>query len=155
MKFIVKHKFTSLIIVIFVIFVVILFFVYDFFFSAGKNPEYGNRLDGIEAVEIKNDDIDKIISNLKDNKNVESASANISGRTLDIVITVSNDLSVKNAKSIGEKSYEKLADNQIKYYSIQIFIKKSDASKNNFPIIWYKQREKTDVVWTKDREASK
>ena len=63
MKYIKEHKFTTLIIVVFIVIVIVLFFVYNFFFSGSKNPEYGNRLDGIESVEIKTEELSKITTN--------------------------------------------------------------------------------------------
>lgn len=154
MRFIKEHKFTTLVIILFIIAVIILFFVYNLFFSNGGKPEYGNRLDGIEQAEIKSSELNKIQESLKKNKNVVEVDTNISGRTLDIVITVDDKLSISDAKKIGKDSYSILSENQIKYYSVQVFIKKKDESKNNFPIIGYKQKNTKELVWTKDRKVT-
>lgn len=154
MKFIKKHKVTSLIIVIFIILVILLFFAFKLFFTNSSSPKYGDRLDGIEQVEITDNDIKKIESSIKENKNVTGVSTNISGRTLDITITVVDSLSITDAKAIGQNSFAKLEEKQILYYAIQVFIKKSDVSKNNFPIIGYKQKEIKALAWTKDRKVT-
>ena len=155
MRFIKEHKFTVFVIILFIIAVVFLFFMYNLFFSNGGKPEYGNRLDGIEEAEITKEDLSKIESALKENKKVSKVSNNISGRTLNIIITVDNDLSIDDAKKIGEESYSSLNEKQINFYSIQVFIKKEDSSKNNFPIIGYKQKDTNKLSWTKNREMTK
>ena len=155
MKFIKAHKFTVFVIILFIVAVIFLYFMYDLFFSNGGKPEYGNRLDGIEEVEITKDDISKLETEIKKNKNVSEVSADISGRTLNIIITVDNNMSVDDAKKVGQNSYASLGEKKIKYYAIQLFIKKTDEAKNNFPIIGYKQKESTSISWTKNRAVTK
>lgn len=155
MKFIKEHKITSIVIMIFVVVMVLLFVIWTMFFSNAGNPVYGNRLEGITEVAISSDEESKISSELKKDKSVKDVSTNIAGRTLDIVITVNDDISIADAKKIGTNSYKTLSEKQISYYSIQVFIKKDDEKQNNFPIIGYKQRETKDLVWTKDREVTK
>ena len=155
MKYVKQHKFTIFVIFIFIIAVVGLFFGYNLFFSNGGKPAYGNRLEGIESVEITDENISKIKEELKKNDKVSEVNTNISGRTLNIIITVDDKMSLADAKSIGQKSYSSLNEKQINYYSIQIFINKKDETQNNFPIIGYKQRGTTKIVWTKDRSVTK
>ena len=155
MKYIKNHIFTCIVILIFIVLVIVMYVLYNLFFINSSRPEYGNRLDGIELVEIKSDGLKKIESSVKEKKGVKDVSCNITGRTLDIVITVEDNMSLKDAKAIGNDSYKTLDEKQIKYYAIQIFIKKTDEAQNNFPIIGYKQKETTNVVWTKDRSVTK
>ena len=154
MKYVKKHKFTIFVIFIFIIGVIGLYFVFNLFFSNAGKPEYGNRLDGIEKEEITSEDISKVKENLKKNDKVKNVVVDISGRTLNITITVDDNMSLADAKKIGEGSYSSLREGQIGFYSIQIFINKSDESKNNFPIIGYKQKKTTKLVWTKDRSVT-
>lgn len=154
MKYLKEHKFTAVVILVFVILVMLLFFTWKTFFSNSGNPVYGNRLDGIDAVEIKDADQNKIKEELKKNEKVKEVTTNISGRILDIVILVDDGLSLSNAKKIGNNSFKTLTDKQIDYYSVQVFIKKSDEKKNDFPIIGYKQKGTKNLVWTKDRKVT-
>ncbi len=154
MKFIKEHKITSIVILVFVGVIVLLFMAWTIFFSKGGNPVYGNRLEGIEKVKITDSEEDKISSELEKDKSVKDVDTNIAGRTLDIVITVDDDMKLDDAKKVGSNSYKVLSDKQIDYYSIQIFIKKNSEKENNFPIIGYKQRGTKDLVWTKDRKVT-
>lgn len=155
MKFIKKHKFTTFIILIFIIGVVIIHYLFNLFFINSGKPEYGNRLDGIEAVELVEKDLSTVKDSIKKNSTVKNVNINVSGRTLDIVITVDDKLSLKDAKKIGQESYASLSDKQVEYYSVQVFIKKDAEQQNNFPIIGYKQKGTKTLVWTKDREVTK
>ena len=154
MNYLKRHKFTAVVIVVFIVCVMLLFFSWKTFFSNSGNPVYGNRLDGIESVEIKESDFNKIKEDSKKNNKVKDVNVNVSGRTLEIVILVDDNLSISDAKKIGNDSFVSLSDKQKDYYSIQVFIKKGDASKNNFPIIGYKQKESKNLVWTKDRKVT-
>lgn len=154
MKFIKKNKITMLVIIIFIAVVYIGYFSLNNLFIKSDSPKYGDRLDGIEKVEIKKETLSKLEKNLKDNKNVKAVSTNISGRTLDIIITVDDKLSLKDAKTIGSSSYSDLTEEQIKFYAVQVFIKKTDEKQNNFPIIGYKQKNSKALVWTKDRAVT-
>lgn len=153
MGFIKKHKMTFFVIVLFVILTIGLYYAYNLFFTNGGKPVYGDRLDGIEEVSLSKETISEIEKNTKESKSVKEVSSNVSGRTLNIVITVNDDLSIKDAKKIGEESFKNLSEKQIKYYSIQIFVKKDNEDENNFPIIGYKQKDNTNISWSKDRKV--
>ena len=43
-------------------------------------------------------------------------------------------------------------DDELKYYSLQVFLKKDDDKLNNFPIIGYKGPEASELSFTKDRD---
>ena len=154
MNYLKRHKFTTLIILVFIICVMILFFAWKTFFSNSGNPVYGNRLDGISTVELNETDQNKVKEELKKNNKVKEVELNISGRTLEVVILVNDDVSLSDAKKIGNNSLTSLTDKQKEYYSVQVFVKKSDETKNNFPIIGYKQKGTKSLVWTKDRKVT-
>lgn len=154
MKFIKNNKLTVLVIVAFIVLVVVLFLFYNLFFSNSKQLSYGNRLDGIEEVLIDDATLSKISTELKKDKNVKEVTANISGRTLEIIITVADNVSINDAKKISNNSYSSLNDKQTQYYSVQVFVKKTSQSQNDFPIIGYKQKGTKNLVWTKDRKVT-
>ena len=109
MKFIKEHKITSIVILVFVCVIVLLFMTWTIFFSKGGNPVYGNRLEGIEKVKVTDSEEDKISSELKKDKSVKDVDTNIAGRTLDIVITVDDDMKLDDAKKVGSNSYKVLS----------------------------------------------
>ena len=52
MNFIKKHKLTTFIIIIYIAVIIVLYFLYKIFMGSNGLPVYGDRLDGIDAVKI-------------------------------------------------------------------------------------------------------
>lgn len=71
MKFIKTHKFTTFIIIIFIVGVIAMNYLFNLFFTNSGRPEYGNRLNGIENVEISEKLISDIEASIKKNSSVK------------------------------------------------------------------------------------
>lgn len=154
MEYIKKNKLTTLVIVIFVVVVLIGAYLYNLLFTSGRRQAYGNRLDGIEAVEITDKQYEEIKDKLTSNDNVTSVTTDLKGKIANIIITVKDEVTKDDAKSIAATSLEKFDAEQLKFYDIQIFVKKDNEALNDFPIIGYKQNGKDGLTWTKDRQVT-
>ena len=144
-----SHIRLFIVLAIFIVVVLGTFITFNVIF-VNNSTKYGSRLDGIENVKIT----DKIKKEMK--KNVEtleitkSVSIRLSGKTIEVIAVVKDDIEVEKSKEISGKVTEKLTDDQKKYYDIQIMIKKTtDDAK--FPIIGYRHHNKDYYSWTKDR----
>lgn len=147
MNFIKRNKKLLVVIVIFLISLIGLVQLKNIFFPSG-GAIYGNRLEGKEDVEIAKD-LDKQVQELlKDN--VSKVTVRISGRIVNMHITVNGDVSASSAKELAKKTLTLFAEKQLKYYDIQVFMKK-DVESTEFPIIGYKHQDKQGFTWTKDR----
>ena len=155
MKLILKHKFTVFVIIVFCVLVVFAFFIDKMFFSNNGIPIYGNRLDGIEEVAIGSDQYTKLKTEISANKNVTEITYNLRGRTINVIITVTDKLSKADAKKIGANVLTYFDAKQLAYYDFQVFMKKVDVAQNDFPIIGYKHNNTKNLVWTRDRKVSK
>ncbi|MEG1597568.1 MAG: hypothetical protein RR359_04770 [Bacilli bacterium] len=151
MKFIKKNKFMVLVIVMFIFVVIVGFQVTKLIFPDVRSPQYGNRLDGIDKVKIKETKLDSLKSSLKELDYVTKVITKVSGKTVNIHITVSDITTIENAKKLSEKVLLYFNTPQLKYYDIQLFISKKDLKLNNFPIIGYRHRSSNDFTWSKDR----
>ncbi len=151
-RYIKEHKIVVVAVILLLFIIVAAFFVKQVFFSNSNNAVYGNRLDGIDEVKIDSKQKKEIINNLKNDSTVKSATYELQGKIINIVITVNDDVGLDTAKSLSNKIIEKLDKDQKKFYDIQVFIKKNNDAKD-FPIIGYKHRNKDNFVWTKDRVA--
>lgn len=154
MKFIKKNKFTILVIVIFIVFVALAAVVKNMFFINNGQPVYGNRLDGINDVEIKDSQYKELENKLKENKIVVGVSSNLDGKIINIIITVKDDTSKKDAKKLADVVLDSFDKEQLDFYDIQLFIKKKDLKENDFPIIGYKHCSKKGFSWTRDRKVT-
>lgn len=149
-NFIKNNKVTVVAFIICVIFVILVFAVKLTFFPNEGTAIYGDRLDGIEEVEITDKQQEDIIKSLEDKDEVKEVSCDIKGRTLNVLITVNDDVELDPAKALTSSITDNLEENQTSYYDIQVFISK-DNDDTRFPIIGYKHQNKDGFSWTKDR----
>ena len=149
-NFIKNNKVTVVAFIICVIFVILVFAVKLTFFPNEGTAIYGDRLDGIEEVEITDKQQEDIIKALEDKDEVKKVSCDIKGRTLNVLITVNDDVELDPAKALTSSITENLEEDQTSYYDIQVFISK-DNDDTRFPIIGYKHQNKDEFSWTKDR----
>lgn len=149
-KFIKNNKVTAVAFIICVIFVILVFAIKLTFFPNEGTAIYGDRLDGIEEVEITDDEQDKIISSLEGKDEVKKVETDIKGRTLNVLITVNDDVELDPAKALTSSITDTLDKDQLGFYDIQVFISK-DNDDARFPIIGYKHQDKDEFSWTKDR----
>ena len=127
MNFIKRNKKLLVVIVIFLVSLVGAIQLKNILFPSG-GAIYGNRLEGIEEVEISKDLDKQVLELLKDG-------------------IMKADVT---AKSYADKTLTLFAEKQLKYYDIQVFMKK-DVESKEFPIIGYKHQDKSGFTWTKDR----
>ena len=149
-NFIKNNKVTVVAFIICVIFVILVFAVKLTFFPNEGTAIYGDRLDGIEEVEITDKQQEDIIKSLEDKDEVKKVSCDIKGRTLNVLITVNDDVELDSAKALTSSITDNLEEDQTSYYDIQVFISK-DNDDTRFPIIGYKHQNKDGFSWTKDR----
>ena len=149
-NFIKNNKVTVVAFIICVIFVVLVFVIKLTFFPNEASAIYGDRLDGIEDVEITNNKQKTIEKALEERDEVKNTSCDIEGRILNVIITVNDDVELDAAKGLTSSITDNLEDDQKSFYDIQVFISK-DNDDTRFPIIGYKHQNKDGFSWTKDR----
>ena len=113
MDFIKKHKLTTFIIFVYIVIIGFLFFIYNMFIGSNGMPVYGDRLDGIDEVPITDEQYNKIVTDLSSETNVISVSeAKLSGKILNVIITVGDNVETASAKSLAEKVDNNLTEEQ-------------------------------------------
>lgn len=152
-KFLKNNKFAVIATSIFLVFVILLVQVKNTFFPTEGNAIYGDRLDGINNSIITSDDIKDIKNALEKETPVKKIEIRSSGRTLEVTVTINDDVDMNTAKSLAGKILEVCSDKQKKYYDFQVFIKKDNDAKD-FPIIGYKHHNKENFTFTKDRAVN-
>lgn len=154
MKFIKKNKYTVIVIVCFILLVFIGAKAMELFFPNTGKAIYGDRLNGIEAVKIKDSKMDQALGELKQDEIITSAKEETKGRLVTFIITVNDETSLETAKTLADKAIGSFEDKQKSYYDFQIIVKKKNEELKDFPIIGYKHHDNNGFVWTKDRAGS-
>lgn len=152
MKWIKKNKFTCLAIVLFVLIVIIGYKAMQVFFPDTGSAIYGDRLDN--KVAVKKTVYDAVKAKLSEQEFVKEVSVRENGRTINITVLVQDSTSMDSAKSLAGMITEHFSEAQLGYYDFQLFVKKEDSKENNFPIIAYKQHNRSEFVWAKERDKT-
>lgn len=154
MKFIKKNKFTIIAIIIFLCLVVLGAKVKELLVPDSGKAVYGDRLENIEEHSLSDDLFQTISDKLKADTRVLKVDNKLHGRIINILITVNVDVNVSDAKNIANSIVPMFESGELSYYSLQVYVKKEDASLNNFPIIGYKGIESEVLLFSKDREIT-
>lgn len=124
--------------------IAMLFVVY--FVNQTKNDTYGNRLNGIESMEISDSEKDEIVSVIKESDKVDKATVNIKGKIIYVNVYLldgNRDL----ANSIAVKVLNTLNEEKKDFYDINFSFNKDDDEA--FPFMGYKKSDATIISWSK------
>ena len=120
-----------------------------YFVGQSTTDVYGNRLEGIDKVKIKDDRITEIEGSIKENELVDSAKIDIHGKLIYLVIKIKDGVPT-DAENIAIKTLEKFSDDEKNFYDMQfIFDSLSEKDDNVFPIMGYKKASNSNISWTK------
>lgn len=148
MKFIKKNKSTIVALLIFVAVFAAFLILKDTIMFDENQAIYGDRLEGEEKVKVTQIEEDKVKDVLKDiTKNVDVKK---NGRIVNIIAYTNPEMTLEEAKTIGDKALSVFSDGQKKFYDFQILID-NETNQEQFPIIGYKHQNREGISWTKDR----
>lgn len=112
-KFLKNNKLLVLLAILIILFLLFCLKLVLAFTESDEDVFYGNRLEGIEKVEINKDNLTKKLSEkLKDH--AESVSVRTQGRIINIVISLKDEVSRDDGKEDAKKSLEEFSDNEKK-----------------------------------------
>ena len=143
-----KNKYTSIAVVVFIALLLLLFIIYKAVMPSLGTPVYGNRLDGIEKVEITTTKMGELDGKIENEKYVSSCKTNVSGKTVDIVVTVIEKTKPKDAKKITDVILKEFDEEQVAYYDFQVFIKSENSKETGYPIIAYKNKSNDNFSYS-------
>ena len=124
--------------------IAMLFVVY--FVNQTRNDTYGNRLNGIESMEISDSEKDEIVNVIKESDKVDKATVNIKGKIIYVNVYLldgNRDL----ANSIAVKVLNTLNEEKKDFYDINFSFNKDDDEA--FPFMGYKKSDATIISWSK------
>lgn len=105
--------------------------------SAGK-PVYGNRLEGIEEVEITENKKEKIIKSLEEKSFVTHANVKLNGKIINVIVKVKDGTKPATARALNTTVTKNLNEKELSFYDIQLFLTNENENAKNYPIIGYK-----------------
>jgi len=147
MKELKENKFTTIVFLIFLGLFLIGALIFGLVMPKTGKPIYGNRLDGIEKVEVTKDQTNELVKNLKDKDYVTSASTHISGKIINVLIETKEGTSIKKAKTLKTIVLKAFEEDQKKFYDIQLFITNENKDAKGYPVIGYKNSSEKNFVF--------
>lgn len=148
MEFIKKYK--SLIVagLVLVAIVAAIFIVKDTIMFDEYQALYGNRLEGIEKVQVTEKQQKEIKESVK--QYTKSIDIRVSGRVVNFIIELHPGTSVDDGKGIAGMALDGLTAEQKAYYDVEALVNCSEDP-DHFPIIGYKHKSRDGYTWTRDR----
>lgn len=147
MKFIKKNKLLVTFIGLLIIFIILAIVLLTQLIGGNKNGEYGNRLNGIEKVEISSKTINQIEKDISTEELITKVKYDLRGRLINIIVTVKDEKEIDTVKEIGNKILTYFDENQLSYYDIQILVKSDNKESEKYPIIGYKHKTRDAINW--------
>ena len=151
MNWIKENKLLSILIGIVLLFVIIIVCIMLKLLSGNNTSEYGDRLDGIEKVQISKKTTDKLIKELKAEEKIKDVTyvrdgKKQQGRLISVILEIEN-ATVDEAKELGNKVLTYFDDEEKAFYDIQVYLDNVDEKNKEFPIIGYKHKTSEALVW--------
>ena len=146
MKFIKNHKKLCIVGFILIIFLIMIAIVLKNFSVDYSLDEYGDRLDGIQKVEISKNASDKLVSETKDLEQVKNVTYRLKGRLVYIEIEFNEGVSVETAKEISAKTLDYFTDKQKSFYDFE-FILSNEKETDGYPELGSKHKSSENIVW--------
>ena len=154
MRFLRRNKFTIIAIVLLIVFVFIGVQVKNIFVPDEGKASYGDRLSEIKDHKLDDDWFTKIEDKFKENDKVSKIENKVHGKIINLIITVKDDVDINGAKEIGNSTLGMFENDELSYYSLQVYLKKENTTLNNFPIIGYKGTTTDSLIYSKDRDIT-
>ncbi len=133
-----ENKYTTIVFCIFLGLFLFGWLLYGMVMPSAGEPVYGNRLDGIEEVEITDEQQDEIVKAVEEKSYVNSASVHISGKIVNVIVEVKEGTKTASSRALNTTVTKVLEDDQISFYDIQLFVTNENENAKGYPIIGYK-----------------
>ncbi len=151
MNFIKQYKMTLAAILVFIILVVAGHFAYSLLVTNNESDICYGRDEGKDLHPIASETYQKVKESLESQKFVSNVSTDEKCLLVKVSVTVSNDATTDQAKSLGKLVLDEFSDDQKSFYDFQLIVSKEDKEKTDFPMIASKHKTSSEFVWTKDR----
>ncbi len=152
-RFAKENKVFAVILGIAVLFILIFIMMLISILIGGGNDPYGDRLDGIEKVEISKKKLTNIESTINENDQVKESNVRIQGKIVYVTIDYINGVNLDKAKEIANSVLDEFSDDEKDFYDFEFLLtEETDASNseyNPFKAAGTKHPSKDGITWTK------
>lgn len=142
-------KNTGLFIVLLLTFVLLVFIMVIFvkLLMGNSADKYGNRLDGIEEVEIDNDTYDGVKEEVMDTELAEEVSVRLQGKIVYTTIVLKSDTGTSKAKELASNTLDNYTEEELSFYDFSFFLKWENEEEGDTVITGNKHHDLDSITW--------
>lgn len=118
-----NNKGFAIIILLGLVLIIILTIIFISLLKGNSSNKYGNRLDGIEDVEISKEVYDGVKEEIMATEVIEDASVRLQGKIVYTTIVLKEGVTADKAKEIASNTLDNYDEEQLKYYDFSFFLK--------------------------------
>ena len=135
--------------------IISLILLFKYFYFGNGQSKYGDRLKGIENVEITDTLKDEVISFIEGEKNVSNANLFVTGKIIYIKINFDSGATLPEAQSVAVKSLDKFSDDEKAFYDISYTLyQEANESGDGFRIMGAKNVNGSNLVWNNNNATT-
>lgn len=127
--------------------IVSFFALKSLFYPDGSKNKYGDRLNGIEEHQIKQETFNEMKETFLKNEKVVDFNYNITGKIIKVFVKVKEDTKVDNAKELSDIIVKNLSEEDKKFYDILYYIT-SEGENALYPVLGSKHKNSEIFSWT-------
>ena len=121
----------------------------------GSN-KYGNRLEGIENVQISDSRQSDFENNIANNEKVKKVDIRVQGKIVYITMQIEPGIKIEEAKSIALKTLDEFSDEEKSFYDFNFTLKQnSTENSDGFLISGARNKNGTGLIWNNNRILEK
>ena len=153
-----EHRiFTMLMAIVVVCMVLIMTVLINVFGGFGDDAnKYGNRLEGIDKIEISEKKESDFENNIANNDKIKSVDLRVQGKIIYITMQVETGVVLEEAQGIAQKSLDEFSDEEKAFYDFQFMLKQnSTENSEGFIISGSKNANGTKLSWNNNRVVEK
>lgn len=149
MKFVKNNKAICLMIFIILACVIIsVCLLLKYFYFGSGNSKYGDRLDGIENVEITDEHQNSVVEKLKSEEIVSDAKIDIIGKRICIRIVFNDGTLLDSAKNVAVKIIDEFSEEEQGFYDLEFtLVCSATEDSEGYTIMGNKNVNGTNLVW--------
>lgn len=148
-KWISKNKGLSILLLLTIVFVVFILIILVELLVGGSSNKYGNRLDGIDQVQISQSTYDSVKSEVMDSELASSVETRLQGKIVYTTITLNSDTSVDKAKELAFNTLDNYDEKELSFYDFSFFLKWENEEEGDTIITGSKHSSLDTITWVK------
>lgn len=123
---------------------------------SSTSNKYGNRLDGIKDVEIKDEKITEMETSILEMNKVQDVKINLHGKLLNFNISFEKEATVEEAQNVSISCMEFFEEDYLNFYDLQFLVTipegkaatEDEEEPKDLVIIGYRKAGMTTITWS-------